>query len=88
MITTVKLINIYISSRSYPLCVRGRACVCVFVCVVRVPEIYSLSNFPVFSIVCCSLVTKSCPALFVTPWTVASQAPLSVEFSRREDWRG
>ena len=24
--------------------------------------------------------------LFVTPWTVACQAPLSMEFSRQEDW--
>ena len=29
------------------------------------------------------LVTKSCPML-VTPWTVALQAPLSMEFSRQE----
>ena len=26
--------------------------------------------------------------LFVTPWTVACQAPLSLEFSRQEDWSG
>ena len=25
---------------------------------------------------------------FVTPWTVAHQAPLSVEFSRQEYWSG
>ena len=25
---------------------------------------------------------------FVTPWTVACQAPLSMEFSRQEDWSG
>ena len=31
------------------------------------------------------LVTKSCPPL-VTPWTVACQAPLSMEFSRQEYW--
>ena len=24
--------------------------------------------------------------LFVTPWTVACQAPLSMAFSRQEDW--
>ena len=24
--------------------------------------------------------------LFMTPWTVARQAPLSMEFSRQEDW--
>ena len=26
--------------------------------------------------------------LFVTPWTVACQAPLSMEFSRQEYWSG
>ena len=26
--------------------------------------------------------------LFVTPWTVARQAPLSVEFPRQEYWSG
>ena len=26
--------------------------------------------------------------LFVTPWTVAHQAPLSLGFSRREHWSG
>ena len=33
------------------------------------------------------LVTQSCPTL-VTPWTVAHQAPLSMEFSRQEYWSG
>ena len=31
------------------------------------------------------LVTQSCLTL-VTPWTVAHQAPLSMEFSRQEYW--
>ena len=31
-------------------------------------------------------VTQSCPTLFKNPWTVASQAPLSMEFSRQEYW--
>ena len=26
--------------------------------------------------------------LFATPWTVARQAPLSMEFSRQEYWSG
>ena len=30
----------------------------------------------------------SCVQLFVTPWTVAQQDPLSLEFSRQEYWRG
>ena len=31
--------------------------------------------------------TQSCPT-FVTPRTVARQAPLSMEFSRQEYWKG
>ena len=34
-----------------------------------------------------SLVTKLCLTV-VTPWTVARQAPLSMGFSRQEDWSG
>ena len=30
----------------------------------------------------------SCVRLFATPWTVAQQAPLSMEFSRQEYWSG
>ena len=33
------------------------------------------------------LVSKSCPTL-VTPWSIAHQAPLSMEFSRQEYWNG
>ena len=33
-----------------------------------------------------ALVAQSC--LFATPWTVALQAPLSMEFSRQECWSG
>ena len=32
--------------------------------------------------------TESEVRLFVTPWTVAYQAPLSVGFSRQEYWTG
>ena len=35
----------------------------------------------------CVLVTESCLSL-CNPWTVAHQAPLSVEFSRQEYWSG
>ena len=37
---------------------------------------------------CMRAQSLSCLWLFVTPWTVACQAPLSVEFSRQEYWRG
>ena len=33
-------------------------------------------------------VTQSCPDLSETPWTVAHQVPLSMGFSRQEDWSG
>ena len=38
---------------------------------------------PTYTLVSGRLVTKSYPAL-VTPWTVAYQVPLSMEFSRQE----
>ena len=37
--------------------------------------------------VCCCLVTQLCPIL-CDPWTVAHQAPLSMEFSQQEYWSG
>ena len=33
------------------------------------------------------LVAQLCPIL-ATPWTVACQSPLSMEFSRQEYWNG
>ena len=36
--------------------------------------------------VCVCMNTLSHVLLFVTPWTVAQQAPLSMEFSRQEYW--
>ena len=43
---------------------------------------YSMSSFSHF------LASSSSIRLFVTPWTVAYQAPLSMEFSRQEYWSG
>ena len=37
---------------------------------------------------CVCVCTLSLVQLFVTPWTVACQAPLSMEFSRQEYWSG
>ena len=50
--------------------------ICVFVCVYVCVCTYT-----------CAWVL-SCVQLFVTPWTVAYQAPLSMEFSRQECWNG
>ena len=43
---------------------------------------FSFSNF-IISVFVCTL-SHSVVSDFVTPWTVASQAPLSTEFSRQE----
>ena len=40
--------------------------------------------FNKISVCICSAISNS----FVTPWTVAFQAPLSMEFSRQENWSG
>ena len=37
---------------------------------------------------CCCLVTKFMSNSFVTPWTIAHQAPLSMGFPRQEYWSG
>ena len=42
-----------------------------------------LASVPVYC-----LVTKPCPTLFATPWTVALQAPLSMAFLREGYWGG
>ena len=36
----------------------------------------------------CVCSVAECVQLFVTPWTVVRQAPLSIEFSRQEYWSG
>ena len=57
-----------------------------------------MSLFPVYYIcticfcpwnsVCCVLTCSVVLICFVTPWTGAQQAPLSMEFSRQEYWNG
>ena len=48
---------------------------------------YLLNSHPLTVLSGGSLVTKSCPIL-VTPWTVASEVPLFMRFSRQEYWSG
>ena len=43
--------------------------------------------FYYFHIACMLKLLQSCPTLY-NPWTVAHQAPLSMEFSRQEYWSG
>ena len=46
-----------------------------------------ITSKPCYSVGGGGLVAKSC-LTFVTPWTVACQAPLSMGFSRQEHWSG
>ena len=50
----------------------------------RMMQVSSLRNH---MFTCYGLVSKSCPTL-ETPWNIACQAPLSMEFSRQEYWSG
>ena len=58
----------------------------------RVEPLPPSFNFQLANVLC--LVTQSClchgvmGSLSVTPWPVASQAPLSIGFSRQEYWSG
>ena len=49
---------------------------------------FSHESCLVFAVVCHVPSCFSHVWLFVTPWTVAHQAPLSMGFSRQEYWRG
>ena len=51
-------------------------------------ELYILNSYEAKFYVLCEVKSLSCVRLFVTPWTVAYQAPQSVEFSRQEYWNG
>ena len=44
--------------------------------------------FSCYAHVCMHACILSCARLFVTPWTVVHQAPLPMEFPRREYWSG
>ena len=37
---------------------------------------------------CVRVCAQSCPTFLQPPWTIAQQAPLSMEFPRKEYWHG
>ena len=41
-----------------------------------------------FRNLCCVVYSLCCVQVFVTPWTIAHQAPLSMGFPRQEYWSG
>ena len=49
---------------------------------------WRLNNYYMGTLYACTLSCFSCVRLFVTPWTVARPAPLSMGFSRQEYWSG
>ena len=75
------------ASWSYP---RGYSFDIFHCCHLLLKNEFSSVEFAVgYSLTCMFLVCMlSYVQLFVTPWTVAHQAPLSMEFSRQEYWSG
>ena len=52
-----------------------------------VPDLTDLNILAIKAMHVCMLSRFRHVQLFVTPWTVACQAPLSMGFSRQENWR-
>ena len=52
------------------------------------PQHTCISDLNVYVIACMHAQLLSYVRLFVTPWTVAHQAPLSMKFSKQEYWSG
>ena len=66
--------------------------VCVYHSLLSVHLVMDLGCAHILAIVnncvCVCVCVFSCVRLFVTPWTAAPQAPLSMEFSKQEYWSG
>ena len=64
----------------------------VFVCISlmtnNVESVFSCAHWPWLPYACTRGHLLSCVRLFMTPWTVACKAPLSMEFFRQEYWSG
>ena len=58
----------------------------IFVTTLPLSSVFSWSHAHPLCLCVCYLLSRV--RLFVTPWTVAHQAPLSMEFSRQEYWSG
>ena len=50
-------------------------------------EVYFICHY-IFSVCVCVCVSHSVMFYSATPWIVACQAPLSMEFFRQENWSG
>ena len=80
--------NIFTSLQRHPIAGRGHSPLSV------AQLIYFLSTIDLLILpISCTVdmltcLELSCVQLFATPWTVACQAPLSMEFSRQEYWNG
>ena len=64
----------------YQLSYQGSPYICMCVCVC----VYIYTHMYIVAVV----QLPSCVLLFVTPWTAAYQAPLSMGFSKQECWMG
>ena len=82
-------VYMYVRIRVYTLCIY----ICMWIICHIFPHYYMCAYvymYPcvyIYHIRVCAQ-SLSYVQLFATPWTVARQAPLSLEFSRQEYWRG
>ena len=60
----------------------------VFISILKKGNAKECSNYRTIALIFNSVQSLSCVGLFVTPWTAAYQAPLSLGFSRQEYWSG
>ena len=63
----------------------SHTCICMAESLYCSPETITTLNPPCVY-VCVHVKLLSCVRLFVIPWTIACQAPRSIEFSRQEYW--
>ena len=67
-------------------CIYTYVCICVYVCIYVCVHVCIHTCVYVCVSVCVCVCTLSPVWLFATLWTIACQAPLSMEFSRQEYW--
>jgi len=90
MLKHVSVLHFFLLPNNIPLYVNTPICLSIHLLI----DVWVLSTFWTNAImnICneflCGHVSPSVVSDSVTPWTVACQAPLSIEFSRQEYWSG
>ena len=80
--TTIKMVRFHNTSKFFPILI---SIILAFICLFLV-HIHRIIQYILFYIWKCQSLSRV--QLFVTPWTVACHAPLSMGFSKQEYWSG